>query len=148
MTEAPALPTVWRPRTTRIVAYTTAGVLLLGLVVLAVVVPEQYTLADRALMVAFGAFLAWILHMLARCRVTADESGVTVVNAFKTRRLEWPQILDVTMTVGEPWPTLDLSDGTSIGAMGINGAEKTLAARQLAELQALLKARGEAPDPV
>ncbi|NKZ06164.1 PH domain-containing protein [Actinomadura latina] len=139
---------MWRPRTTRIVAYTTAGVLLLGLVVLAVVVPEQYTLADRALMVAFGAFLAWILHMLARCRVTADESGVTVVNAFKTRRLEWPQILDVTMTVGEPWPTLDLSDGTSIGAMGINGAEKTLAARQLAELQALLKARGEAPDPV
>jgi hypothetical protein len=85
--------------------------------------------------------------MLARCRVAADESGVTVVNAFNTRRLEWPQILDVTMNVGDPWPTLDLADGTSIGAMGINGAEKALAARQLAELQSLLRARGEAPDP-
>ncbi|TDC15593.1 PH domain-containing protein [Actinomadura bangladeshensis] len=138
---------MWRPRTTRIVAYTTAGVVVLGLIALAVVVPEQYKTFDRVLMVGFGAAVAWILHMLARCRVTADESGVTVVNAFKTRRLEWPEILDVSMTVGDPWPTLDLSDGTSIGAMGINGAEKALAARQLAELQTLLHARGEAPDP-
>ncbi|GAA1814024.1 PH domain-containing protein [Actinomadura chokoriensis] len=148
MAETPALPTVWRPRTTRIVAYTTAGVVVLGLIALAVVVPEQYKTFDRVLMVGFGAAVAWILHMLARCRVTADESGVTVVNAFKTRRLEWPEILDVSMTVGDPWPTLDLSDGTSIGAMGINGAEKALAARQLSELQALLRTRGEAPDPV
>ncbi|CNE61197.1 Protein of uncharacterised function (DUF2581) [Mycobacterium tuberculosis] len=139
---------MWRPRTTRIVAYTTAGVVVLGLAALAVVVPEQYKAFDRALMIGFGAAVAWILHMLARCRVTAEDSGVTVVNAFKTRRLEWPEILDVSMTVGDPWPTLDLSDGTSIGAMGINGAEKTLAARQLAELQALLHARGETPDPV
>jgi hypothetical protein len=148
LAETPALPTVWRPRTTRIVAYTTAGVVVLGLAALAVVVPEQYKAFDRALMIGFGAAVAWILHMLARCRVTAEDSGVTVVNAFKTRRLEWPEILDVSMTVGDPWPTLDLSDGTSIGAMGINGAEKTLAARQLAELQALLHARGETPDPV
>lgn len=139
---------MWRPRTTRIVAYTTAGVVVLGLIALAVVVPEQYKTFDRALMVGFGAAVAWILHMLARCRVTADESGVTVVNAFKTRRLEWPEILDVSMAVGDPWPTLDLSDGTSFGAMGINGAEKALAARQLSELQSLLHTRGEAPDPV
>jgi hypothetical protein len=138
---------VWRPRTTRVVAYTTAGVVLLGLIVLAVVVPEQYKALDRGLMVGFGAVVAWILHMLARCRVAADESGVTVVNAFNTRRLEWPEILDVTMNTGDPWPTLDLADGTSIGAMGINGAEKALSARQLAELQTLLHARGEAPDP-
>lgn len=139
---------MWRPRTTRIVAYTTAGVIMLGLIVLAVVVPPHYKLFDRVLMIGFGAVVAWVLHMLARCRVTADEAGVTVVNAFTTRRLEWPQILDVTMNVGDPWPTLDLSDGTSIGAMGVNGAEKALAARQLAELQSLLRARGETPDPV
>ena len=138
---------MWRPRTTRITAYTTAGVIVLGLIALAVVVPDQYKLFDRALMVAFGVLVAWILHMLARCRVTADESGVTVVNAFRTRRLEWPEILDVGMSTGDPWPTLDLADGTSLGAMGINGAEKALAARQLAELQSLLHTRGEAPDP-
>ncbi|TDD90738.1 PH domain-containing protein [Actinomadura darangshiensis] len=121
---------------------------MLGLIVLAVVVAPQFKLFDRVLMVGFGAVVAWILHMLARCRVTADESGLTVVNAFRTRRLEWPELVDVSMGEGEPWPTLDLADGTSIGAMGINGAEKTLAARQLAELRSLLRTRGEAPDPV
>nr|WP_243715979.1 PH domain-containing protein [Actinomadura darangshiensis] len=139
---------MWRPRTTRTVAYLTAGVIMLGLIVLAVVVAPQFKLFDRVLMVGFGAVVAWILHMLARCRVTADESGLTVVNAFRTRRLEWPELVDVSMGEGEPWPTLDLADGTSIGAMGINGAEKTLAARQLAELRSLLRTRGEAPDPV
>ncbi|MFI0484587.1 PH domain-containing protein [Actinomadura sp. 9N215] len=147
MTEPPALPTVWRPRTTRLVAYVTAGVILLGLIALAVVVAPQFGTLDRVLLVAFGAVCAWILHMLARCRVAADESGLTVVNAFRTRRLEWPEVVDVSMTVGDPWPTLDLADGTSIGAMGINGAEKALAARQLAELEALLHSRGEAAEP-
>ncbi|MEU5881771.1 PH domain-containing protein [Spirillospora sp. NPDC047279] len=147
MTDAPALPTEWRPRTTRVVAYATAGTIVLGMIVLAVVVAPDFKLVDRLLMVAFGLGIAWILHMLARCRVAADEAGLTVVNAFRTRRLEWPEVLDVTMSVGEPWPTLDLADGTSLGAMGINGAEKGLAAAQVAELQALVRQRGEAPDP-
>lgn len=138
---------MWRPRTTRVVAYTTAGVIVLGLIALAVVVAPQFKLFDRVLMVGFGLFLAWILHMLARCRVTADTAGVTVVNAFRTRRLEWAEIIDVNMSTGEPWPTLDLADGTSIGAMGINGAERRLAAHQLEELKALVTERGEAPDP-
>lgn len=147
MTDIPALPTVWRPRTTRIVAYATAGVIVLGMIVLAVAVASTFKLTDRIMMVAFGLFIAWILHMLARCRIAADETGLTVVNAFTTRRLEWPEVLDVTMSVGDPWPTLDLADGTSLGAMGINGTEKTLAARQLAELEALLHAKGEASEP-
>ncbi|WP_231331345.1 PH domain-containing protein [Actinomadura graeca] len=147
MTDVPALPVVWRPRTTRIVAYATAGTIVLGMIVLAVVVTPRFKVLDRVLLVAFGLFVAWILHMLARCRVLADETGLTVVNAFRTRRLEWPEVLGVTMSAGEPWPTLDLADGTSIGAMGINGAEKTLAARQLAELRALVHTRGEAPNP-
>ncbi|TYB45019.1 PH domain-containing protein [Actinomadura chibensis] len=120
---------------------------MLGLIALAALVAPQFKAFDRALMIAFGVLIGWVLHMLARCRVAADESGLTVVNAFRTRRLEWPEVLGVSMTVGDPWPTLDLADGTSIGAMGINGAEKALAARQLAELRALLRARGEAPDP-
>jgi hypothetical protein len=137
---------VWRPRATRVVAYITAGVIVLGMVVLAVVVAPTFKTFDRVLMVAFGLLVAWVLHMLARCRIEASERGLTVVNAFRTRRLDWPEVLDVTMTEGEPWPTLDLADGTSIGAMGIQGAEKHLAARQLAELQSLVHAKSEAPD--
>ncbi|GAA2164534.1 PH domain-containing protein [Actinomadura napierensis] len=147
MTEERALPAVWRPRTTRAVAYITAGVVVVGLVALAVVVAPQFKMFDRVLIVVFGLVVAWVLHMLARCRVAADDSGLTVVNAFRTRRLAWPEVLGVSMTEGDPWPTLDLADGTSIGAMGINGAEKALAARQLTELKALLRTRSETPDP-
>ncbi|MBE1535236.1 PH domain-containing protein [Actinomadura algeriensis] len=147
MTEAPALPVEWRPRTTRLVAYATAGAIIVAMIVLAVFVAPQFTIVDRVLMVVFGLGLAWILHMLGRCRVGADESGLTIVNAFRTRRLEWPEVVDVTMTVGDPWPRLDLSDGTALGVMGIQGAEKKLAARQVTELAALLKTRAEAPDP-
>ncbi|MBO2441671.1 PH domain-containing protein [Actinomadura nitritigenes] len=138
---------MWRPRTTRLVAYITAGVVVVGLIALAVVVAPQFKLFDRALMVVFGLVVAWVLHMLARCRVVADEAGLTVVNAFRTRRLAWPEVLGASMVEGDPWPTLDLADGTSIGAMGINGAEKALAARQLTELKAHLRTRSETPDP-
>ncbi|MFC9976024.1 PH domain-containing protein [Spirillospora sp. NPDC127200] len=147
MTDTPTLPTVWRPRTTRVVAYATAGAIMLGLIALAVVVAPQFKLFDRVMIVLSGVLIAWILHMLARCRVIADDEGLTVVNAFRTRRLAWAEVVDADMGVGEPWPTLDLADGTSVGAMGINGTEKALSARQLAELQALLRERGEAPDP-
>ncbi|WP_241661353.1 PH domain-containing protein [Thermomonospora catenispora] len=136
---------VWRPRRTRIVAYTMAGVIVLGMIVLAVVVAPQFTLFDRLLLVVLGLFGGWLLHMFARCRVEADEHGLTVVNAFRTRRLAWAEVVRVTMAEGDPWPTLDLSDGTSLGAMGINGAEKARAARHLAELRALL-AEHEPPD--
>ncbi|MCP2338382.1 PH domain-containing protein [Actinomadura rupiterrae] len=146
MTDVPALPVVWRPRTTRLVAYVTAGASVLGMVLLAVIVAPQFKAFDRTMMVLFGLLMAWILHMLARCRVSADEAGVTVVNAFRTRRLAWAEIVDANMSVGEPWPTLDLADGTSLGAMGINGAEKHLAARQLTELQSLIHAKAEARD--
>ncbi|REE99608.1 PH (Pleckstrin Homology) domain-containing protein [Thermomonospora umbrina] len=137
---------VWRPRRTRITAYAMAGVIVLGMVVLAVVVAPQFKVVDRLLLVAFGAFLGWVLHMFARCRVVADEGGVTVVNAFRTRRLAWPEVLGVTMAEGEPWPTLDLADGTSLGAMGINGSEKSRAAHHLGEFRALLGRHAEAPD--
>ncbi|MBO2452441.1 PH domain-containing protein [Actinomadura barringtoniae] len=137
---------MWRPRTTRIVAYITAGVIVLGMIVLAVVVAPTFKTFDRVLMVLFAVVVAWVLHMLARCRIEASEEGLVVVNAFRTRRLDWPEVLDVNMTEGEPWPTLDLADGSSMGAMGIQGAEKHLASRQLSELQALVRAKSEAPD--
>lgn len=123
-----------------------AGVIVLGMVVLAVVVAPQFTLVDRALLVLFGVFLGWVLHMFARCRVVADTAGLTVVNAFRSRRLAWPEVVRVTMGEGDPWPVLDLADGTSLSAMGINGSEKALAARQVAELRALVKRYAEAPN--
>jgi hypothetical protein len=141
------LPVVWRPRTTRVVAYALASTIMIGMVVLAVVVPSTWGAGDRIGLVVFGLVIAWIMHVLGRCRVVADVPGLTIVNPLYTRRYEWAEVVRVNMVTGDPWPTLDLSSGDSISAMGINGAEHQLAARQMTELRGLLRAYGEAPDP-
>lgn len=129
------------------IAYTLAALIVVGMIVLAVIVPPPYGPPDKAGLVLFGVGVAWVLHRLAHCRVSADQQGVTVVNPFRTHRYEWAEVLDVSMAVGDPWPTLDLADGNSIGAMGIQGAERAFAARATAELRLLLRRHGEAPEP-
>ncbi|MEO3884934.1 PH domain-containing protein [Nonomuraea sp. B5E05] len=141
---APPLPVTWRPRRARIVAYGFAVLIVLGAVVMAVLIAAPFKLPDRVAIVAFGCAVAYVLHLLGRVRVEADEEGITIVNAVRTHRYSWPEILDVTLLVGDPWPRIDFSDGRTIGAMGIQGSEKARARRATAELEALIRERGEA----
>ncbi|UBU16881.1 PH domain-containing protein [Nonomuraea gerenzanensis] len=140
----PPLPVTWRPRRGRVVAYGFAAVIVLGAVVMAVFIAQPFKLPDRVAIVAFGCAVAWVLHLLGRVRVEADDEGLTIVNAVRTQRVTWPEVLGVTMVVGDPWPRLDLSDGRTVGAMGIQGSEKARARRATAELRALIRERGEA----
>ncbi|MFI7446959.1 PH domain-containing protein [Nonomuraea sp. NPDC049714] len=142
--QPPPLPVVWRPRRGRIVAYGFAVLIVLGAVVMAVLIASTFQLPDRLAIVAFGCAVAYVLHLLGRVRVEADEEGITLVNAVRTYRYTWPEVLDVTLLVGDPWPKIDFSDGRTIGAMGIQGSEKALAGRATAELSALIRERGEA----
>ncbi|GAA4944302.1 hypothetical protein HD597_006525 [Nonomuraea thailandensis] len=142
----PPLPVTWRPRRGRVVAYGFAVVIVLGAVVMAVFIAQPFKLPDRVAIVAFGCAVAWVLHMLGRVRVEADEKGLTIVNALRTQRVTWPEVLEVTMVTGDPWPRLDLSDGRTVGAMGIQGSEKARARQATAELRALVRERGEAPE--
>ncbi|MBC6465462.1 PH domain-containing protein [Actinomadura alba] len=118
------------------------------MITLAIVIAPPFGIADRLGLVFFGMAISAILHMLARSRVVADERGLTVVNPLRTHRYDWAEVLRVTMVQGDPWPTLDLADGTSVGAMGIQGSEGERARRAITELQALLRERGEAPEPI
>jgi hypothetical protein len=130
-----------------VVAYTLAGTIMLGMIVLAIVVAPPFGLVDRIGLVIFGLLVSGILHVLARSRLVADERGLTVVNPLRTHRYDWAEVLRANMAEGDPWPTLDLADGTSVGAMGIQGSEGERARRAIAELQALLHERGEAAEP-
>lgn len=144
---SPSLPVVWRPWRTRLVAYVMAGVVVIGAVVLAAVLPDPFRLPDRIGVVLFALLVAGVLHLLGRCRVVADERGLTAVNALRTHRLEWAEVLDVHLLVGEPWAKLDLADGSSLAVMGIQGSEKARAHRAVRELRALISKYGEAPEP-
>jgi Bacterial PH domain len=142
----PALPLTWRPRRARFVAYGLAALMVVGSLIMAIILPEQFKAPDRIGMIAFFGAIAWVLHLLGRIRVVAEEQGLTVVNVIRTHRYEWAEVLDVTLVDADPWPRLDIADGTVIGAMGIQGSEKIRAAQAVAELRLLLKAKGEAPE--
>ncbi len=142
----PQLPVVWRPRKGRIVAYGFAGLVVLGALLLAVFLPPPFTLADKVAMVVLGLMIAGVLHLLGRCRVEADEQGITVVNPLRVHRYEWPEVLAVTLTESEPWAKIDFTDGATIGALGLQGSEKDRTVRQVGELAALIRERGEAEE--
>jgi hypothetical protein len=124
-----------------------AVAVMITMVALAVAVAPPFGVADRVGLVLFGLAIAGLLAMLGRCRVSADAAGLTLVNPARTRRLEWAEVLGVSMGEGEPWPALDLADGSTVRAMGIQRSDGAWARQALAELRALLRERGEAPDP-
>src|SRR5690606_27101886 len=75
----PPLPVTWRPRRGRIVAYTFAALIVAGAVIMAILIAPPFQLPDRIGIVAFGCAVAYVLHMLGRVRVEADEEGITLV---------------------------------------------------------------------
>ncbi|MFV2197316.1 PH domain-containing protein [Nocardiopsis sp. LOL_012] len=145
--DRPTLPRTWRPRAARLVAYGMGLLVVATMAVLAVVLPPDWRPFDRFLLIALGLAIAAGLHLLGRPRLVADEGGVTVVNGIRTHVLEWEEIVDVRMPVGEPWPTVDLSDGTTLAVMGIQSTDGDLARRGLDEFRRLLRERGEAAEP-
>jgi hypothetical protein len=124
-----------------------AVAIVITMVTLAIVIAAPFSLADRVGLVLFGLAVAGLLAMLGRCRISADTEGLTLVNPGRTRRLEWAEVLGVAMGDGEPWPTLDLADGSTVSAMGIQRSDGARARQALAELRSLVHERGEARDP-
>jgi hypothetical protein len=137
-TSAPELPVVWRPHRGRLVTHGFAVVVLVVVVVLAIAVPHPFGVADRVGFVVVGAAIATVLYLLGRCRLRADADGLTVVNVIRTTELEWAEVVGVSHAVGDPWVTLDLDDGDTLPAMGIQAADGERARRAVVELRALL----------
>src|SRR6478735_8323750 len=89
-----------------------------------------------------GAGFAVIGWALGRARVTAEQASLVVVNGFRTRRLEWEQVLGVHLPAGAPWATLDLADGTTISAMAFQGSDGKMARDGVRQLRALIDRDG------
>ncbi|GGV14818.1 membrane protein [Kitasatospora herbaricolor] len=113
------LPVTWFPRRTRAVLLPVSALLVVMFSVIAVALPANWQLNDRVAMVVSGLVFAGAGLMLARPKVSADAEGVTVVNFVRKRRLAWAEIVRVNFRQGDPWASLDLADGTSLAAVGI-----------------------------
>ena len=142
MSDLPALPVTFRPGRTRAVLLT-AGVAIFVVISAVALLLENLGPGERLSFILTAALMFGVLAMLARVRVVADDSGVTVVNIASKRRLDWAEIIQVNLRPGDPWVFLNLSDGTSLPALGIQpGIARQQAIADARALRALVEARG------
>jgi len=138
----PALPHTWRPFGVRM-----AGLLLgAGLLVVCAFAwfgfdaetRARFSPFQRGTLVFLGLLLYGAGYAMARSRVVAERDGLVVVNGYRRHTYEWAEVLAVHLPPGAPWAVLDLADGTSQAAMGIQGSDGSRARRAVRELRALL----------
>ncbi|MFJ6751660.1 MULTISPECIES: PH domain-containing protein [unclassified Streptomyces] len=141
-TPLPSLPVTFRPTRTRVVLYTVGIAQLAALTVIAALLPKLGG-GERLSFVLTGLLVLAVLLLLARPKVVARQEGITVVNLTTRRELAWAQVLRVNLRNGDPWVHLDLADGTSLPAMGIQpGIARDQAIRDARALRALAETHG------
>ncbi|EGX61263.1 hypothetical protein SZN_03182 [Streptomyces zinciresistens K42] len=137
----PTLPLTFRPGRTRVVLLAAGTAMFLVLTAIGLLL-DKLGGGERLSFVFVGAMMFAVPATLARVKVVADDAGVTVVNIASRRRLAWEEILQVNLRPGDPWVFLDLSDGTSLPALGIQpGIAKQQAIADARALRALAEAR-------
>jgi hypothetical protein len=99
----------------------------------------RFTTFQRLTLLGVGllGFATWFA--LVRSRVVAEEERLVVVNGYRRRDFAWPQVVGVHLPPGAPWVTLDIADGTTVSAMGIQGSDGDRARRAVRELRRLVE---------
>ncbi len=138
------LPHTWRPLGVRL-----AGAFFGGLLLFVCLVawfgfdPEtraRFSVFQRGTLVALGLVAFAAGFALVRSRVVAETSRLVVVNGYRRREYEWAEIIAVHLPPGAPWAVLDLADGTSAPAMGIQGSDGGRARSAVRELRSVIAA--------
>jgi PH (Pleckstrin Homology) domain-containing protein len=141
---APPLPHTWRPFGVRVAVWVFGGLLLALVVVVWLELGDdiraQFTPFQRGTMVFIGLLLGAAYHSMMRSRITATTDGLTVVNGYRKHTYEWSQLIGVSLRRGAPWGTLDLSDGTTISLLGVQGSDGARARRAVREIRAAIAA--------
>ncbi|MFE3828013.1 PH domain-containing protein [Streptomyces sp. NPDC059092] len=142
----PALPVTFRPTVTRTVLLSVGTVMFVVISAIGLML-EQLSTGERLSFILTALLFSGVLALLSRPKVVADDTGVTVVNLTRTRRLEWAEILRVNLRPGDPWVFLDLSDGSSLPVLGIQpGVAKERAIRDARALRDLTESRSARDD--
>lgn len=143
-----ALPHTWRPFGVRLAGAVLGGGLVLVCVLAWLGFDEEtqakFTIFERGTLVFFGllAFALWFA--LVRSRVVAEEGRLVVVNGYRRREFDYAQLVAVHLSPGAPWVTLDIADGTTVAAMGIQGSDGDRARRAVRELRSVIDAQTRA----
>jgi hypothetical protein len=136
------LPHTWRPLGPRIAAAVAGGTLFFVTALLWIGFDDEtrasVTPFQRGTVVAFGLLGAVLLYALIRSRVQAHPDRLVVVNGYRRHTYDWAEIVAVRFNPGAPWVSLDLADGTSAPALGIQASDGARAQRAVRQLRLLL----------
>ncbi len=138
------LHAAFRPVRSRRVATVVGVAQAVVLVTLALVLPYSgpgaFQWYDRVGVVLMSAAVGWLLSRYARIEAVPREDGLSVRNLLRARDLQWAEVVAVRFGSGDPWVTLDLSDGDTLAVMAVQRADGPRAqdeARRLSTLVAL-----------
>ncbi len=101
-------------------------------------VQDDFTAPQRITLLLFFAAILVGLHALFRTSVRAREDGLTVVNGYRARQLEWAEVVSVSLNPNRPWAMLDLDDGQTVAVMAIQNSDGARAARSARELAGIV----------
>lgn len=144
----PVLPATFRPFGVRVAAVVLEVLLFTVLTVIWLAFPEsvrdQFTVFQRLTLLAFGLAAAAAGYALARSRVEAREEGLLLVNGYRTRLYPWNEVSRVFLRSGGPWVVVELADGETAAAMGIQGSDGKRALAQVRQLREIVDSRTSA----
>lgn len=144
---SPDLPRTWRPLGPRIAGAVAGGVLVVMASFLwfgfDAETRDAITPFQRGTVIALGLVGLSCLYALIRSRVVAEPDRLVVVNGYRRHDFEWAEVIAVRLPPGAPWVTLDLADGSTCSAMGIQGSDGERAKSAVRELRALVDDRSE-----
>lgn len=151
----PPLPHTWRPLGVRLAMLFFGGLLVVvcvaGWIAVGPDVRAKVTPYQQATLVLFAAMAVAVAWALVRCRVIATEAGLEVVNGYRRHHYEWAEVVAVHLPPGAPFLVLDLADGTSRAALGIQASDGARARVAIGQLRLLLARIAEdslqRPDP-
>ena len=138
----PALPHTWRPLGVRLAGLLFGGMLMVVTVFAWFAFDEEtrarFTPFQRGTVIFLGLLFFSAGYAMARSRVVAEVDRLVVVNGFRRHDYEWAEVIAAHLPPGAPWVVLDLADGTSQPAMGIQGSDGGRARTAVAELRTLI----------
>lgn len=142
----PTLPHTWRPLGVRLAGIVFGSMLLVVCLFAWFTFDEQtraaFTPFQRGTVVVLGLLFFSVGFAMARSRVVAETDRLVVINGFRRHDYEWAEVLAIHLPPGAPWAVLDLSDGTSQAALGIQGSDGGRAQHAVAELRLLIARPG------
>lgn len=135
------LPHTWRPLGARVMGwFLVAALAIMCTMVWVGFTPEikaQVTMFERLTFGFVGLLILTCVHAVTRSRVVARENGLTVVNGYKRRDLEWAEVLAINFPRGAPWPNIDLASGHNISVLGIQASDGGSSKKAVRTLRAL-----------